>query len=140
MVRTSLSALGRLMQVQAERHKREAIDGAANGDAWALHIAERSTLTVVDPDAGPRLATWFGATPVEAPPACMDQRIAENVSKYGAYSHDTAFETRLNTQPWNRRSTGSGATDLQAVVREAITGSHVAGPKSPAPIVPPGVV
>ncbi len=53
MVRTSLSVLGRLMRVQAVRQKREAIDGAANADAWALHVAERSMLGVVDPDAGP---------------------------------------------------------------------------------------
>ena len=42
MLRTSLSVLGRLMRVQAVRQKREAIDGAANQDAWALHVAERS--------------------------------------------------------------------------------------------------
>src|ERR1700712_3428213 len=42
MVRTSLSVHGRLMKVQALRHKREAIEGAANQDAWALHVAERS--------------------------------------------------------------------------------------------------
>jgi hypothetical protein len=53
MQQTSLSVHGRLMGVQALRHKREAIDGAANQDAWALHVAERSMLGVVDPDAGP---------------------------------------------------------------------------------------
>src|SRR3984885_3070679 len=54
MVRTSLSVHGRLMRVQALRQKREAIDGAANQDAWTLHVAERSMLAVVDPDAGPQ--------------------------------------------------------------------------------------
>src|SRR3984893_3006501 len=51
MVRTSLSVHGRLMREQALRQKREAIDAAANEDAWALHVAEQSMLTVVDPDA-----------------------------------------------------------------------------------------
>src|SRR3984893_15306462 len=51
MVRTSLSVHGRLLRVQALRQKREAMDGAANQDAWALHVAEQSMLTVVDPDA-----------------------------------------------------------------------------------------
>jgi hypothetical protein len=50
MVRTSLSAHARLMQVQAVRQKREAIDGAATDDAWTLHVAERSMLSVADPD------------------------------------------------------------------------------------------
>ena len=68
MVRTSLSVLGRLTRVQALRRKREAIDGAANQDEWALHVAERSMLGVVDPDAGP----------LEA--ACVDQRIVGIVS------------------------------------------------------------
>src|SRR5450432_4444628 len=44
MVRTSLSVHGRLMRVQALRQKREAIDGAANDYARALHVAERSML------------------------------------------------------------------------------------------------
>src|SRR5450432_920419 len=52
MVRTSLSVHGRLMRVQAVRQKREAIDGAATEDAWTLHVAERSMLKVVDPNAG----------------------------------------------------------------------------------------
>ena len=51
MVRTSLSVLGRLMRVQAVRQKRETIDGAATEDAWTLHVAERSMLSVADPDA-----------------------------------------------------------------------------------------
>src|ERR1700733_11158697 len=53
MVRTSLSVLGRLMRVQALRQKREAIEGAANADAWTKHIAERCMLAVTDPDAQP---------------------------------------------------------------------------------------
>ena len=52
MVRTSLSVLGRLMRVQAVRQKRESIEGAATEDAWAVHVAERSMLTVVNPGAG----------------------------------------------------------------------------------------
>src|SRR5476651_218871 len=66
MVRTSLSVHGRLMRVQALRQKREAIDGAANQDARALHMAEQSMLGVVDPDAG-----LLEAAPVEAPAVCV---------------------------------------------------------------------
>ena len=51
MVRTSLSVHGRLMRVQALRQKREAIEGAANQDAWTQHIAEQCMLIVADPDA-----------------------------------------------------------------------------------------
>src|ERR1700704_6344162 len=54
MVRTLLSVHGRLMRVQALRHKREAIDGAANQDAWTQHVAERCMLVVTDPDAAPQ--------------------------------------------------------------------------------------
>jgi hypothetical protein len=80
MVRTSLSVHGRLMRVQALRQKREAMDGATNEDARALHVAERSMLGVVDPDAGPLEAAWPGAARVEAPATDVDQRIEENVS------------------------------------------------------------
>jgi hypothetical protein len=51
MVRTPLAVLGRLMRVQALRQKREAVEGASNQDAAALHIAERSMLRVVHRDA-----------------------------------------------------------------------------------------
>src|SRR3984893_12664363 len=78
MVRTSLSVHGRLMRVQALRHKREAIDGAATEDARALHVAERSMLEVVDADAALQ-AALPEATPVAlpggAPAAGVDQRI-----------------------------------------------------------------
>src|SRR5450432_1079324 len=89
MVRTSLSVHGRLMRVQALRHKREAIDGAANDDAWALHVAERSMLGVVDPDAGPQQAAW----PKAAPGAEVDQWIEDDVSEDEMNSPDAAFET-----------------------------------------------
>src|ERR1700709_2163894 len=49
MVRTSLSVHARLMRVQALRQKREAIEAAANQDAWTQHVAERSMLVVTDP-------------------------------------------------------------------------------------------
>jgi hypothetical protein len=121
MVRTSLSVHGRLMRVQALRQKREAIDGAANQDAWALHLAERSMLEVLEADAKRQQATLPEAAPVEAPTACVDQKIAGNVSKEGINSQDAAFETWLSTQPWNRRSRGSGETGLREGVREAMT-------------------
>src|SRR5450432_2511342 len=77
MVRTSLSVHARLMRVQALRQKREAIDGAANRDALALHVAERSMLGVVDPDAGLQQAAWPGT----APAADVDQWIEDDVSE-----------------------------------------------------------
>jgi len=130
MVRTSLSVHARLMRVQALRHKREAIDGAANQDAWTLHVAERSMLGVMDPDAGPLEPAWPKAAPVaapaEAPADCVDQRIEENDSKDEIDSQHTAFETWLSEQPWNRVSRGSGETGLSAAVREALANSRLA--------------
>ena len=113
MVRTSLSVLGRLMRVQAVRQKREAIDGAATEDAWALHVAERSMLLVADPNAGPQKAAWPEAAPIEAPAASADQRIEENVSENRTNSQDAAFETWLSEQLWNRGSKGSGSDKVR---------------------------
>jgi hypothetical protein len=56
MVRTSLSVHARLTRMQALHQKRQAIDGAANQDAWAQHIAERSMLGVVTPATNPHQA------------------------------------------------------------------------------------
>src|SRR5471030_647308 len=129
MVRTSLSVHGRLMRVQALRQKREAIDGAANEDAWTLHVAERSMLGLVDPDAAPLEAAGPKAAPVaapvEAPAACVDQRIEKNVSEDEANSQDAAFETWLSARPWNQ-SRGSGETDLPEFVRAALARSRLA--------------
>jgi len=129
MIRTSLSVLGRLMRVQALRQKREAIDEAANQDAWVQHVAERSMLEVVDPDAGPLQAGWPGTAPaatrVEAPAASTDQRIEDDASENETNSQDAAFETWLSEQPWNR-SRGSGETDLLGFVREAMAKSRLA--------------
>jgi hypothetical protein len=120
MVRTSLAVLGRLMRVQALRHKREAIEGAASEDAWALHVAEQSMVQVADPNAQPLQAEG------------VDQRIEENVSETGANPQDMAFETWLNSQPWNLGSGGSGDTDPREVVRAAMANSHLAGRELPA--------
>jgi hypothetical protein len=72
-------------------------------------------LEVVDPDAGPLEATWPEvapvATQVEAPAACMDLTVADNVSKTRTNSQDAAFETELSEQPGTFR--GSGETDLR---------------------------
>src|SRR5476651_2100511 len=125
MVRTSLSVHGRLMRVQALRQKREAIDGAANQDAWALHVAERSMLGVVDPDAGPHQAAWPGTAPVEAPSADVDQRIEDNVSEDEMNSRDAAFETWLSAQPWNQPRE-LDETDLRELVRETMARSRLA--------------
>jgi hypothetical protein len=134
MVRTSLSVHARLMRVQALRQKREAIEGAANADAWALHVAERSMLRVVNPKARPLEAARPAAAPVEAArveapveaPACVDQGIAENVSESGIVSHKAAFETWLSEQPWNQGPSGSGEPGPRKVAREAMANSPFA--------------
>jgi hypothetical protein len=135
MVRTSLSVHGRLMRVQALRQKREAIDGAANEDAWVQHVAERSMLAVVDPDARPLetarpAAAAVEATRVEAArveaPADGDQRIAENVSENEIDSQHAAFETWLSEQPWNQGPRGSGEPGRREVAREAMADSAAA--------------
>ena len=136
MIRTSLSVHGRLMRVQAVRQKREAIDGAANADARALHATERSMLIVVDPNAtalkaaSPKAAPI--AAPVEAPVARVYHRVVENVSKIGANSQDAAFETQLSKQPWNVASKASGKAGLRDLVREAMAESRLAGREVPA--------
>ena len=103
MVRTSPSVLGRLMRVQALRQKREAIDGAANQDAWAQHVAERSMLLVTDPDAGPPQAALPKAAPVtprvEPPALNRDPSVTDNISENEANSQHAAFETWLSAQP-----------------------------------------
>jgi hypothetical protein len=132
MVRTSLSVLGKLTRIQAQRQKREAIEGAATRDARARHIVERSMLTVADADVARQQATLPKAAPVQAPTACVDQKIKDNVSKEGMNSQDAAFETWLSTQPWNQRSRASGETDLREIVREAMAESYLAGPELPA--------
>ena len=154
MVRTSLSVHGRLMRVQALRQKREATEAAANQDAWALHVAERSMLGVVDADAGPLAAAWPQvasvappveaathkvapveapvATPVEAPAAGVDQRVADAVSETGTDSHDAALETWLSEQPWVLRSIGSGKAGLREVVRVATADLRLASREPPA--------
>jgi hypothetical protein len=128
MVRTSLSVHGRLMRVQALRQKREAMDGAANQDAWTLHVAERSMLEAVDPDAAPPQAAWPKmapvAAPVEALAADVDQGIEECVSEDDTNSQDTAFETWWSEQPWNQVPRGSSEIDLRQVVRDAMARSR----------------
>jgi hypothetical protein len=136
MVRTSLSVLGRLMRVQALRQKREAMDGAANQDAWAQHIAEQSMLLVADPDSGPQQAALPQVPPVptrvDPPATCADQRVPDDISENATNSQDAAFETWLSEQPWNRASTGSGETGLSEILREAMAEAHLASRLLPA--------
>jgi hypothetical protein len=128
MVRTSLAVHGRLMRVQAVRQKREAIEGAANADAWTLHVAERSMLRVVDPDAGRLKAARPEAAPVE-----NAARLGEkNVSPNGTYSHDVASETVLSQTPLNRASERSATRLLDRVLRKARVEPHLADQDFPA--------
>jgi hypothetical protein len=119
MVRTSLSVHGRLMRVQALRQKREAIEGAASEDAWALHVAERSMAKVVDQDAKPPQT------------AGTDQRIEKNVSENEANPQDMAFETWLSKQAWDREAKGPLETDPREVLRAAMASAHLAGRQLP---------
>ena len=129
MVRTSLSAHACLMRVQAVRQKREAIEGAASQDAWTLHVAERSMVKVLDPNAEPQQRVGAEA----APAARFDNGIEENVSENWPNSQELAFETWLSEQPWNRRSKAG----LRKSVPEAMAGSlgaasHMRGRELPA--------
>ena len=116
------------MRVKALRQKREAIDGAANADARAPHVAERSMLIVGVPNAGPLQA----AAPVAALAACVDQRIVENASENEIDSHNAAFETGLSAQPYNQGSRRSGKTAPREGVGEATILSRSVGRALPA--------
>jgi hypothetical protein len=118
MVRTSLSVHGRLMRVQALRQKREAINGSANQDGWALHIAERSMLEVLQANAAQQQATSPTAAPVEAPKPSVDQKITDNVSKQEINSQDAALETWLSRQPWSWRAKVPAETGLHEAMAE----------------------
>ena len=138
MVRTSLAIHGRLMRVQALRHKRDAIEGAANQDAWTKHIAERCLLSVADPEAGRKAAEAAAAAvavrveaPVPAPAPRLEQRGAENVSGDGTDSHGVAFETWVSKQSWNQRSRGAGKTDPRKAKRAARAKARLAGRDGP---------
>ena len=120
------------MRVQAVRQKREAIDGAANADARALHATERSMLIVVDPNAGALKAASPEAAPMAAPAACVDQRIVENVLENEINSQGAAFETQLSAQAWNHGSKTSGKTSLREDLRAAMEFSRLAGRELPA--------
>ena len=152
MVRTSLSVHGRLMRVQALRQKRQAVEGAANEDAWAQHIAERSMLRVVDPATNPQQAARpeparaalpeaaretlpeeaRETLPEEAQAADVDQMIEKYVSEDGINSHDVAFETWLSTQSLDRGAGRPDGSHLHEVVREAMAEPHSASRELPA--------
>jgi hypothetical protein len=117
MVRTSLSVHARLMRVQALRQKRETAADAAETDACALHIAERSMMEMADaawPEAAPK------AAPAAAPAPDRNQKIDEIVSEMGTISHNVAFETRVNAQPWSRGFTGANEAHRPAATREVM--------------------
>jgi hypothetical protein len=132
MVRTSLSVHARLMRVQAVRQKREAIDGAANQDAWTLHAAEQSMLQVADPDIERVTAAQPKAPPVEAPAAYADQGIENDISGNETNSHGAAFETWLSTQRQDLESERPNGGRLHEVGREAMAEPRSAGRDPPA--------
>ena len=126
MVRTSLAVHARLMRVQAQRHKRASIDGAANQDARAQDVAELSMLRVVYPDPEPRQAV----SPERAPAACADQEIGKHASENKTDSQHAAFETWLSEQPWNQQPAGPGEPSLHKIA-EAMANWHAACPQLP---------
>jgi hypothetical protein len=136
MMRMSLSVHARLMRAQAVRQKREAIDGAANQDAWTLRVTAQSMLEVADPDierltaASPRAVPK--AAPVKAPAAYADRGIESNISENKTNSHDTAFETWMSEQPWHQGLGRPDETDLRERLREAMAEPRSAGRDSPA--------
>ena len=101
MLRTSLSLHGRLMRVQAHRQKREAIEGAANQDAWTLHVDERSMVGVVDPHAGPPQPAW----PDVAPPTSLGRAPATSPDKAPATSPERAPATSPEVAPAAKQTT-----------------------------------
>jgi len=125
MVRTSLSVQGRLMRIQALRRKREAIDGAANEDAWALHIAQQSMLVVVDPHTAPQEPALL-----EPAPAPITNR-RDNVSLNGTNSQHTAFETWLKAQFQQHGPVHPDFSRLHEGVREAMAEPRSNGRESP---------
>jgi hypothetical protein len=124
MVRTSLSVHARLMRVQAVRQKREAIDGAANQDAWTQHVTEQSMLKVVDRDIERLQAAQPKPAPVPAPAPQQDQTTNENVSETNTDPHDAAFETWMSSQPWNQAPGSPDETALSKRIHEAMAGSR----------------
>jgi hypothetical protein len=127
MVRTSLSVLGKLTRIQAARQKREAIESAANQDAWTQHIAEQSMLAVLEANAAPRQPTL-----PEAPPAPDEiPRIHKHVSEYGTNSHNAAFETQPSAELQYLPTGRPDGSRLHEVLRRAMAQSHLAGPELP---------
>ena len=114
MMRTSLSVHARLMRVQAARQKRQAIDGAANQDAWVQHVAERSMLRVADPPTQSPKPPSLGP----APAARVTQRTEDHVSQDGINSHDAAFETWLSAQLQDLESQRPDGGHLHEVGRD----------------------
>jgi hypothetical protein len=119
-------------RVQAARQKREAIDGAANQDAWTLHVAEQSMLQVADPDIEQVTAAQSKAPPVEAPAAYADQGIKNDISGNETNSHGAAFETWLSAQRQDLESERPNGGRLHEVGSEAMAETRSAGWDPPA--------
>ncbi len=119
MVRTSLAEHGRLMRMQAERQKQEAVEAAANGESRPPPVAERSMPGVAEPGAGRREAARPGAAAVAAPAVGGERRIEDDASKNETNSHGAAFETRMSQHPLRHASGGSGGSVLDRVLRAA---------------------
>ena len=123
MLRTSLSVHASLMRAQAVRQKREAIDGAANQDAWAQHITEQSMLAVADPQTKP-------PAPTDPPAARPNYQNTQTVSEIQPTSQTTTFETPLRAHLRTPRPTELAETSLRKIIRKAMT--EAASPQQPA--------
>jgi hypothetical protein len=127
MLRTSLSVHARLMRAQAVRQKREAIDGAANQDAWAQHITEQSMLAVADPQTEPPLPTPAPTAPLAAR---LNSQNTQTLSEIQPTSQTTTFETPLRAHLRTPRPTESAETNLREIIRKAM--AEAASPQQPA--------
>ena len=130
MVPTSLSVHARLMRVQAVRQKRDAIEGAADQDAWTLHTAERSMLQVTDPPTErPKPAPR--PEPVETPPAHAGRTVEQKILE---------LEQNFIARDLGRRRDGARAPEteqsreavLREIARESLAAMGFGSGKSPA--------
>ena len=130
MVRTSLSVHARLMRVQAVRQKREAIEGAANQDAWTQHIAEKSMLKATDLDIA-RLKPAPQPAPAETQAARVDQTPEQKISEI-----EQNFMARLSRRSRDGarepQSEQSREADLREIGRLGMAAMGLGGGELPA--------
>jgi len=120
MVRTSLSAHGHLMRMQALRHKRDATNTAHDADEWTQHIAASTMQQMLDarpqapvpnaPPASPApapVAQLPAPAPAEPPPLRFDAEAAEPGEELDDLEAEAElFATHYRYQAWYIRRHG----------------------------------